>query len=111
MRGGNLIAYAILSDAPWTRAPDIPTVDAAGVPGLAHAVLARPLGTREYAEERYRQAKWRGYRGTERSSSLRQRFADIGQEIFPREQQTPEALAKLQKAEIEKGKERVDMSL
>ena len=34
--------------------------------------------------------------------SVRQRLADIGQEIFPREQQTPEALAALQKAEIEK---------
>src|SRR6202040_3177866 len=30
------------------------------------------------------------------------RIADIGQEIFPREQQTPEALRALQKAEIEK---------
>jgi tripartite-type tricarboxylate transporter receptor subunit TctC len=34
--------------------------------------------------------------------SVRQRLADIGQEIFPSEQQTPEALAALQKAEIEK---------
>jgi tripartite-type tricarboxylate transporter receptor subunit TctC len=34
--------------------------------------------------------------------TLRQRFADMGQEIFPREQQAPEALAALQKAEIEK---------
>ncbi|HTE96862.1 MAG TPA: tripartite tricarboxylate transporter substrate-binding protein, partial [Bradyrhizobium sp.] len=34
--------------------------------------------------------------------SLRQRFADIGQEIFPRERRTPEALAMLQTAEIEK---------
>jgi tripartite-type tricarboxylate transporter receptor subunit TctC len=33
---------------------------------------------------------------------VRQRLADIGQEIFPPEQQTPEALAALQKAEIEK---------
>jgi tripartite-type tricarboxylate transporter receptor subunit TctC len=33
---------------------------------------------------------------------LRQRLADIGQEIFPGEQQTPQALAALQKAEIEK---------
>ena len=29
-------------------------------------------------------------------------MSDLGQEIFPREQQTPEALAQLQKAEIEK---------
>jgi hypothetical protein len=35
-------------------------------------------------------------------SSVRQRLADIGQEIFPHEQQTPEALAALQKVEIEK---------
>ena len=33
---------------------------------------------------------------------VRQRLADIGQEVFPREQQMPEALAALQKAEIEK---------
>ena len=34
--------------------------------------------------------------------SVRKRFADIGQEIFPTEQQTPQALAALQKSEIEK---------
>ena len=33
---------------------------------------------------------------------VRQRLADIGQEIFPREQQNPPALAAMQKAEIEK---------
>jgi tripartite-type tricarboxylate transporter receptor subunit TctC len=35
-------------------------------------------------------------------STVRQRLAEIGQEIFPREQQTPEALGAFQKAEIEK---------
>ena len=34
--------------------------------------------------------------------SVRARLADLAQEIFPREQQTPAALADLQKAEIEK---------
>jgi tripartite-type tricarboxylate transporter receptor subunit TctC len=33
---------------------------------------------------------------------VRRRLADIGQEIFPRAQQTPEALAAYQNAEIEK---------
>ena len=33
---------------------------------------------------------------------LRARLADLGLEIFPRDQQTPEALRALQKAEIEK---------
>jgi tripartite-type tricarboxylate transporter receptor subunit TctC len=34
--------------------------------------------------------------------TVRQRLADIGQEIFPKDQQTPQALAAYQKAEIEK---------
>jgi hypothetical protein len=33
---------------------------------------------------------------------LRQRFSDQGQEVPPRDQQTPEALAAYHKAEIEK---------
>jgi tripartite-type tricarboxylate transporter receptor subunit TctC len=35
-------------------------------------------------------------------ATVRRRLADIGQEVFPLEQQTPEALAAYQKAEIEK---------
>ncbi len=34
--------------------------------------------------------------------AVRRKFVELGQEIFPREQQTPEALAALQKAEIAK---------
>jgi hypothetical protein len=34
--------------------------------------------------------------------AVRRRLIDVGQEIWPREKQTPEALAAQQKAEIEK---------
>jgi tripartite-type tricarboxylate transporter receptor subunit TctC len=34
--------------------------------------------------------------------AIRQKLVDLSQEIFPRDQQTPEALAAFQKAEIEK---------
>jgi hypothetical protein len=33
---------------------------------------------------------------------VRQKLADLGQEIYPPEQQTPEALGAFQKAELEK---------
>ena len=33
---------------------------------------------------------------------VKQRFKDVGQDIWPREQQTPEALSAFQKAEIER---------
>jgi tripartite-type tricarboxylate transporter receptor subunit TctC len=35
-------------------------------------------------------------------ANVRRRLADIGQEIFPQDQLTPEALATFQRAEIEK---------
>jgi tripartite-type tricarboxylate transporter receptor subunit TctC len=35
-------------------------------------------------------------------ATVRQRLADLGQEIYPREQQTPEALRAYQRTEIDK---------
>jgi len=35
-------------------------------------------------------------------AAVQRRLMDLGQEIYPREQQTPEALAAFHKAEIEK---------
>jgi hypothetical protein len=46
-----ITAYAILAETPWAAAPDIATVDAAGVPGLYIAVLARTLGSRGTPEQ------------------------------------------------------------
>ena len=37
-----------------------------------------------------------------RDPSVQQRFTEVGQEIWPHEQQTPEALLVQQKAEIDK---------
>jgi len=101
VRNGNLIPYAILSDKPWTRALDIPTVDAAGVPGLDmpfwHGLWA-PANTPKAVIARLNSATVEALN----DASVRDRFAAIGQEVFPREQETPEALARLQRAEIEK---------
>ena len=101
VRSGNIKAYAILADTHWGRATDIPTVDDAGVPGLYmpfwHGLWAPAHTPREIVSKLNRAAI-----EAVGDPSVRQRLADIGQEIFPREQQSPEALAALQKAEIEK---------
>jgi tripartite-type tricarboxylate transporter receptor subunit TctC len=101
VRDGNIRAYAILADAPWVRAPEIPTIDEAGEPGLHmpfwHGLWA-PANTPREIVGKLNQAAVEALA----DPSVRQRLADIGQEIFPPEQQTPEALAALQRAEIEK---------
>jgi tripartite-type tricarboxylate transporter receptor subunit TctC len=101
VRSGNVRAYAILSKTPWVLAPDIPTVDEAGVAGLYmpfwHSLWA-PANTPNEIIAKLNTAAIEALG----DPLVRQRFADMGQEIFPREQQTPEALAVLQKAEIEK---------
>jgi tripartite-type tricarboxylate transporter receptor subunit TctC len=101
VRNGNLKAYAILAKAPWERAPDIPTVDEAGVPGLHmpfwHGLWA-PANTPKDIIAKLNTAIGEALD----DPSLRQRFAAIGQEIYPHDQRTPGALAALQKADIEK---------
>jgi tripartite-type tricarboxylate transporter receptor subunit TctC len=98
---GSIKAYAILADTHWGRATDIPTVDEAGVPGLHmpfwHGLWAPANTSREIvAKLNAAVIEALGH------PLVRQRLADIGQDIFPHEQQTPEALAALQRAEIEK---------
>jgi tripartite-type tricarboxylate transporter receptor subunit TctC len=101
VRSGGLKAYAILAKTHWSRAPDIPTVDEAGVPGLHmpfwHGLWV-PARTPRDVVSRLNATVVEALA----DASVRQRFAQMGQEIFPKEQQTPEALAALQKAEIDK---------
>ena len=82
-------------------APDIPTVDEAGLPGLHTAVwhgFWLPKGTPRDIVMKLNAAIVE----TLMDPAVRQRFADLGQEIPPREQQTPEALFAHHKAEIDK---------
>jgi tripartite-type tricarboxylate transporter receptor subunit TctC len=101
VRAGNLNAYAILDKIHWATAPDIPTVDEAGVPGLYvpfwHGLWAVKNTTKEVISK-LNSAVVEALA----DPTVQNRLAGIGQEIFPRQQQTPEALAVFQKTEIEK---------
>jgi tripartite-type tricarboxylate transporter receptor subunit TctC len=101
VRNGSVKAYAVTSSNRLSAAPDIPTVDEAGAPGVYVSTwygLWVPTGTPQEAVRKLTTAAMDALA----DPTVRQRLTDLGQEIPPRDQQTAEALAVHQKAEIEK---------
>jgi tripartite-type tricarboxylate transporter receptor subunit TctC len=94
IRAGKIKALANLSPQRSASMPDIPTADETGVPGLY-------------------MSGWFGFfapKGTPKAATvealadpaIQKRFTELGLDVAPREQQTPEGLAAFQKAEIDK---------
>ena len=101
VRAGTLKGFAVTSSTHVAAAPTIPTVDEAGLPGF-HASLWQglwvPKGTSKEIVAKLNAAAVEALA----SDAVRARFGDLGVEPPARNQQTPEALASFQKAEIEK---------
>lgn len=101
LRAGAIKAFAVTAKQRLAAAPDIPTVDEAGLPGFYfsrwHALWA-PAQTPKDIITQLNAALAAALAAPE----VRTRLTDLGQEIFPRELQTPAALASYHKAEIEK---------
>ena len=80
MRGGKVKAYAVLSKNRWPAAPDVPTIDEAGLPGLYipfwHAFWA-PRGVPSEVVIKLNAAAVAALADTK----LRQRLTELGQEI------------------------------
>ena len=101
VRGGNLQAFAVTSKTRLGVAPDIPTVDEAGLPGFHMSVwhgLWASKGTPADVIRKLNAAVVDALA----DATVRQRLVDLGQELPTRERLTPEALGAYQKAEIEK---------
>jgi tripartite-type tricarboxylate transporter receptor subunit TctC len=101
VRNGQLKALAAQAKERWWGAPDVPTVDEAGVPGLYGSYwhgMWLPRGTPKDIVAKLNAAVVAALA----DPVVQQRFKDAGQSIWPRPQQTPEALAAHQKAEIER---------
>ena len=101
VRNGKLKAFAVTSKTRVVAAPEIPTVDEAGLPGFYASTwrgLWAPKGTPKDIVAKLNAAVVEALA----DPAVRERLAGMGEEIPPREQQTPEALGSFQKAEIEK---------
>ena len=101
IKGGKIRAYAVTSKTRLVAAPEIPTVDEAGLPNfymsIWHAFWV-PKGTPRAVIDRLNAAIVESLA----DPAVQKRLVDLGQEIPPREQQTPEALRAWHKAEIDK---------
>src|SRR6202451_3334854 len=101
LRAGTIKAYAVMTRERWHLAPDIPTIDESGVSGLHisywHALFA-PKATPQDIIMKVNAAVVSALG----DAAVKERFAALGQDIWPRDQETPQALGDLYKAETEK---------
>src|SRR5580693_3427913 len=101
VRAGTIKAYAVMTEQRWHLAPDIPTIDEAGAQGLHvsywHALFA-PKATPPDIIAKVNAAVVSALA----DPKVQQSFAAQGQDIWPREQQTPQALGTFYVAEIDK---------
>ena len=101
VRNGQIRAYAITTKARAASAPDIPTVDEAGLPGLYFSTwnaFWAPKGTPAAAIAKLNAAA----KEAMADPAVRQRITDLALEMPASDQLAPEALGALQKADIEK---------
>jgi tripartite-type tricarboxylate transporter receptor subunit TctC len=101
IRNGTIKAYAVTGNARLAAAPEIPTVDEAGLPSFYISVwhgLWAPSGTPSAVIAKLNAAVVKALADPQ----VRQRLIDLAQEIPSGDRQTPEALAAYQTEEIEK---------
>ena len=101
LKSDTVKAFAIMGKTRWPSAPDIPTIEEAGVPELALSFWQAfwvPKSTPEAIVAKLNAAAVAALA----DAAVRRRLDDLGQEIPPREQQTPQALGAFHRAEIDK---------
>jgi tripartite-type tricarboxylate transporter receptor subunit TctC len=98
---GAIRAYAVSAPTRLNSAPEIPTVDEAGLPGFYAGVwngIWVPKGTPREIIAKINRAVIEALD----DPAVRRRLADLGMELPPQNQLTPEALGTFQKAEADK---------
>jgi tripartite-type tricarboxylate transporter receptor subunit TctC len=99
VRSGELKAYAVVEPKRWWAAPEVPTLDEFGIHNVYasfwHGIWV-PKGTPEKVIAKLNAA----IHETLADPGVKERFRAVGQDVWPADEQTPQALAAKQKAEI-----------
>ena len=101
VRAGKIRAYMVTAKTRQSAAPELPTADEAGLPGLYTSVwhgIWAPKGVSRDIVIKLNAAIVDALA----DATVRTRFADLGQDIPPRTEQTPQVLAAFHKQEIDK---------
>lgn len=101
IRAGTIRAYAVTDSKRVEQAPDIPTTDEAGLPNFHMTLwsgLWAPKGTPKEIVARINAAALDALR----DAQTRKTLENLGLQMPPADQSTPEALGQWQKAEIKK---------
>jgi len=101
LQAGKIKAYAVTASVRLASAPDIPTVDEAGLPGFHMSTWYGFFGPKGIPGDILARLNAATVDALA-DPVVRRRLADLGLDIPLRDRQTPEALAMLQRAEIEK---------
>ena len=99
IKGGKIKAYAVTSKSPVPSLPDLPTLDASGLPGFEVGIwhgLYAPAGTPPEVIEKLAGALQTALA----DPKVIERFADLGTEPVSKEDATPAALDAQLKSEI-----------
>jgi tripartite-type tricarboxylate transporter receptor subunit TctC len=101
VRAGSIKAYAVTSDTRMTLAPDIPTFAEMGLPTLSYSAWYGLFAPKGIAKDIIVKLN-AGVVNALADPKVQFRLTDLGQEVFPREQQTPDALGALVKSDADK---------
>jgi len=101
VKGGNVRAYAVTAPQRLASAPDLPTVDEAGLKGFYVSIwqgVWAPKGTPKDVIAKLNAA----IAGALADPAVQKRLAEVGQELPTKEQMTPEGFGAFHKAEMDK---------
>ena len=101
IQSGKVRPFAITAAARVASAPDVPTVDEAGLPGFHMSTWYAMFGPKGLPRDVVAKLE-NAVRIALADPAVQRRCAEVGLALPSPDQQTPQALARLQRAEIEK---------